>query len=181
MNKRQFFSLVGAFLALALPCRAADSIFLDLKIGTVKYEGTSRVRGFEKRIECGSLQQSIAAPGPGTVRPNARAEARAEGGVTLNLTKIHDGNSPQLIQAFLEGLAIEGKFSFVKTNQDRADEYYTIDGKRGRVTDIGMAAGGGGAPNESITITFSEVTWTSIPLDDKGKPLGKPVVYSYKK
>lgn len=177
MNKRQFISLAGAFLALALPCRAADSIYLDLKIGAVKYEGTSRLRGFEKRIECGSLQQNIASPaGQGAGRPNPRAE----GGVTLTITKLHDGNSPQLIQAFLEGLAIEGKFSFVKINQDKADEYYTIDGKRGRVTEFTMATGDG-APNESITLTFAEVTWTSTPLDDKGKPLGKPIVYSYKK
>ena len=176
MNKRQFFSLAGAFLALALPCRAADSIYLDLKIGTVKYEGASRQRGFEKRIECMNLQQSIASPGspgPGAVRPSARAE----GGVSLTIMKIHDANSPQLIQAFVEGLAIEGKFSFVKTNQDKVDEYYTIDGKRGRVSDFAMVAGGG-APNESITITFSEVTWTSAPTDGK---LGKPIVYSYKK
>ncbi|WP_395140558.1 type VI secretion system tube protein Hcp [Armatimonas sp.] len=176
MNKRQFFSLAGAFLALALPCRAADTIFLDLKINNVKYEGTSKLRGFEKRIECGSLQQNFAAPGPGAVRPNPRAE----GGVTLTITKLHDVNSPQLIQAFLEGLAIEGKFSFVKINQDKADEYYTIDGKRGRVTEFAMSAGGG-APGESITLTFSEVTWTSTPMDDKGKTAGKPIVYSYKK
>ena len=178
MNKRQFLSLVGAFLALALPCRAADNIYVDLKINNVKYEGSSNLRGFEKRIECRSLQQNIASSGPGAGRPNPRGEKEV-GGVILTITKVHDPNSPLLLQAFLEGLAIEGKFSFVKMSKDKVDEYYTIDGKRGRVTEFAMVSAGDEL-NESITLTFSEVTWTSIPLDVKGVK-GKPVSYKYPK
>ena len=176
MNKRQFLSLVGASLALALPCRA--DIYLDLTIKGVKYEGTSKSKEFNKKIECMSVQQSVVEPA--AVRANPRGEKEV-GGVILTITKVYDPNSPLLLQAFLEGATVDGKFSFVKNNKDKFDEYYTIEGKRGRVTSVSMNSGGGdGPPTEQIILSFVDVIWASTPVDDKGTKL-KPISYKYPK
>ena len=158
MNRRLIFAQAAVLLALAIPCRAADMIFLELKgikFGQIKGDVTQK--GREGTIACLSFEQAI------SLRLGASAET-----MTIMFRKRIDKSSPLLIQALAENQSLEARFRFWRpqikaaTGVGSEEQFYTIDGKVGRVLSVKILSNNEDKqpPLEEVTLSFSDLTWT---------------------
>ena len=154
MNRRLLFAQAAVLLALSLPCRAADMIFLELKAnksGQIKGDVTQK--GREGTIACLSFQQVI---------------SLRSGPETMVIRKRIDKSSPYLIQALSENQTLEARFKFWRPQTKGAagvgseEQFYTIEGKLGRVLSIKVLSSveSKDPPMEEVTLSFADLIWT---------------------
>ncbi len=129
-------------------------IFLELKgakFGQIK--GDVIQKGREGSIACLSFEQVI---------------STRSGPEAIVIRKRIDKSSPLLIQALSDNQLIEARFKFWRpqtkavTGVGSEEQFYTIEGKLGRVLSVKILSSTESkeAPMEEITLSFSDITWT---------------------
>jgi type VI secretion system secreted protein Hcp len=141
-----------------------------MKYGT-KIKGEVTSEGHEGWIECTSFQFGT---GRGIGNPTGTAATRETGSVNVSeivITKINDVASEPLFRESLDGKAADCIIEFTKSNDAGGFECY-IQLTLGEclVSSFSMSSGGE-KPVESLSLSFTKITYKYIPYDSAHKPL----------
>ena len=147
----------------------------------LQYEGIDgdvTAEGHEKWVELGSMQWGI---GRGITSPqtggNAEREASAPSVSELVITKVADTASPKLMQEALWGEGKKVKIDLVKTDKDKLEAYQQYE-LEGTVISGYSVSSGGDRPLETISLNFTKIIFTHVPMKDKNEA-GSPEKVGY--
>ncbi len=85
--------------------------------------------------------------------------------------------SVDLFREALVGRAIPGDIELTQTGADKSFTYYKVELENVLVSSYSLSSGGD-RPSESISLNFSKIIVSYIPIDDTGKP-GAPITTGY--
>lgn len=142
-----------------------EYIVLELQ-GTVPVNGESTLTGFTNFIECKSFSHGVSNPlqpttsntGRTTGRPNIRE---------LTVSKNLDSTTP-LLNFYCAQAKNLGTTRLHLARQDanaggaevNAADYMVYEMTNTMVSSVSIGGGGGGIPQETISLNFSKITWT---------------------
>jgi type VI secretion system secreted protein Hcp len=133
--------------------------------------GDVTTEGFTNYIELNSVQWGM---GRGVAMQSGSSQGRESSLPSLSevtITKDYDVSSPELLKQALSGGAQTVELVFVRTNKagSGVDKYLDI-----KMTDVIMSglslSSGGDKPSESMSLNYSAITFTSVPMNDDGSP-----------
>lgn len=139
--------------------------------------GDVTTKGFENYIELHSYQWGV---GRGVAMQSGSAQGRESSLPSLSeitVTKDYDVSSPDLLKEALKGGAETVDIVFTRTNKagTGVDKYLEV-----KMTDVIMSglsqSSGGDKPSESMSLNYSTISFTSIPMKDDGTPGTQSVV-----
>lgn len=142
----------------------ADDLFLKLD----GIAGESVVRGHEKEIDIESFQWGFSQQS--TARAGGGAGAGKPAFQDFSVTKRVDTSSPVLLQTLLQGRSIKtATFVAHKANAERGSTLIKIVLENVRVTDIKLTGSESGEPTESVSLSFTKLSYHYFPVDRAGK------------
>ncbi len=147
-----------------------------LKFGSVL--GDVQESGHENWIELSSVGWNVARP---VSNPSGSAAARVLAAPRLGelgVSKDQDVASIPLIQQSLEGEPQDATIDFVRTGTAAAEIYYSVLLKQAVITSFAQSGGGGGRPSESITLSFTQITFKGTQMDTDGSST-QPASYGW--
>lgn len=146
-----------------------------MKYGTIKGDVTTE--GFKDYIEVNSFQWGV---GRGIAMQSGSGEGRESSLPSLSevtISKEYDIASPDLLKEALSGNVKDVTFVFTRTGTggSGAQEYLKLELKDTIMSGLSLSSGGD-KPSESISLNYSQVSFTSKPMKDDGTPGTQSVV-----
>jgi type VI secretion system secreted protein Hcp len=148
----------------------------------LQYEGIDgdvSAEGHEKWIEVQSMTWGIGRgiTKAGSVGGNAEREASAPSVSELTLSKMADTASAKLMQESLWGEGKKVKIDLVKTDKDKLEAYQQYELENTMISGFSVSSGGD-RPMESLTLNFTKIIFSHIPMKDKNET-GSPEKVGY--
>ncbi len=142
-----------------------------LKLG--KYEGNVTTSGYEKQIECNSIQFGV---GRSIMTPTGSALSRESSNASVSevtFTKSLDNCSTELFASACVGkeAGMKAEFTFIQTG-DPGEKYLVITLENVLISGY-SASSGGDQPSESISLNFTKISITNTERKVDGT-LGDP-------
>ena len=165
---RRFGPIGLAMLILAcVPpvARAAEPVFLRLKIQGADVKGDVTLKGVEGMIECSSYEQEATIPMAGGLATGKRQYQ------PIKITKRIDQSSPHLLRALAQNAVVDAEFHFYRVNRasGAVQQFYTVEIKQAHVVsmkqmnpDRTVAATATLPPMEEVAFAFGTIRWTFI-------------------
>lgn len=146
-----------------------------MKYGSIKGDVTTE--GFKDYIEVNSFQWGV---GRGIAMQSGSGEGRESSLPSLSevtINKEYDIASPDLLKEALSGNVKDVTFVFTRTGTggSGAQEYLKVELKDTIMSGLSLSSGGD-KPSESISLNYSQVSFTSKPMKDDGTPGTQSVV-----
>ena len=164
------------FAISAIPSSSAqfvDQIFMQYE----GIDGEVAVRGHENEIQLNSFQfgigRGISSPAGGASGREASAPSISE----ITVTKVMDKSSPKLFGEAVAGQPHKVTIFFVNIVNDKPENYVKFELENVLISGYSVSSGGD-RPTESLSLNFSKITFTYIPIDETGKP-GTPESVGY--
>ena len=172
---KTFRTLLFAAVVAAVACTpalAAGEILLQL----AGIPGESIVTGHEHEIDVLSLSFGVSQTGIRAA--GGAASARRSSLSTISIQKLIDLSSPKLFLACALGTAIPSAKLTLRKTGDLPYEYLVITLQDVFVSSVSTNASEGGDAVESVSLSFSKITYQYTPLDSNGQPL-PPIKVSF--
>lgn len=142
--------------------------YADLKI-----KGNVTAEGYKDWISLGSLQFGIGRGISMEAGNIANREATRPSISEVTISKVMDGASSGLFKESVTGSAgTKVLLEVVKTGADKLEKFVTYELEDVLVSSYSVSAGDGGAPMESISLSFAKITMSYTSADTKNKAGG---------
>lgn len=138
-----------------------------LKYGALDGEATAT--GYEKWVECGSVQWGVGRGISAGVGGGSKREATAPSVSEITLTKTMDAFSPLLLKEAIGGTAKEVKIEMTQTDNSGQHVAYQKYILHNTLVSGYSVSSGGDRPSESLTLNFSKFDSEYIKVDDTFK------------
>ena len=138
-----------------------------LKYGALDGEATAT--GYEKWVECGSVQWGVGRGISAGVGGGSKREATAPSVSEITLTKTMDAFSPLLLKEAIGGTAKEVKIEMTQTDNSGQHVAYQKYILHNTLVSGYSVSSGGDRPSESLTLNFSKFDSEYIKVDDAFK------------
>jgi type VI secretion system secreted protein Hcp len=146
--------------------RAAEPVFLRLKIQGAEVKGDVALRGVEGMIECSSYEQEVTMPVATAGLQSGRRQYQP-----LKITKRIDQSSPQILKALTQNEVVDAEFHFYRVNRasGAVQQFYTVEIKQAHVVSVkqmnpdrAVAATAALPPMEEVSFAFNTIKWTYV-------------------
>jgi type VI secretion system secreted protein Hcp len=169
------FLIIGifAFVMLSSSILYADGAAF-MKLGDIKGEATDA--DHKDWIHIDSVQFGVGraiSSGGGSSDRESSLPSLSE----ITVSKQMDIASVDLFREALVGREIPGDIELTQTGSDKPFTYYKVKLTNVLVSSYSLSSGGD-RPSESLSLNFSKIEVTYIPIDDKGAP-GTPIKAGY--
>jgi type VI secretion system secreted protein Hcp len=145
----------------------------------MKYDGIDgavTATGHEKWIELDSCQLGVNRHVTSATGRGSNREASVPSVSEIVITKSQDVASTNLFKASLWGEGKKVKIDFVKTDQDKFEQYLQLELENTLVSSFSTSGHGGDGharPMESLSLNFTKITYVTT-LMDKDNKTAKP-------
>ena len=166
---RRFGAVGLAMLILACApsvARAAEPVFLRLKIQGAEIKGDVTLKGVEGMIECSSYEQEATVPMSAGGLATGKRQYQP-----LKITKRIDQSSPHLLRALAQNAVVDAEFHFYRVNRGSGavQQFYTVEIKQAHVVSIKqmnpdrtVPATAALPPMEEVAFAFGTIKWTFV-------------------
>ena len=139
-----------------------------MKYGSINGDVTTQ--GFENYIELGSFQWGV---GRGVSMQSGSKQGREASLPSLSeitITKEYDVASGDLLKEALSGNVQEVDIVFTRTGTggSGAQQFMKVSMKDVILSGLSMSAAGDGKPMESLSLNYSQISFTNNPMKDDG-------------
>jgi type VI secretion system secreted protein Hcp len=138
-----------------------------LKYGAL--EGEATATGYEKWVECSSVQWGVGRGISAGVGGGSKREATAPSVSEITLSKTMDAFSPLLLKEAIGGTAKEVKIEMTQTDNSGQHVAYQKYILHNTLVSGYSVSSGGDRPSESLTLNFSKFDSEYIKVDDAFK------------
>ena len=134
-----------------------DALFLDLT--SAKIDGESLVTGHAKSIEVLSFSHGVAQQITGDPSNTKRTSGRANH-QDFTITKYMDLATATIIDTCNQAKIIPtAKFTVGQSEGGKVDDVMTITMTNALVSSYSVGGGGGGKPQETVTLNYAKIDW----------------------
>jgi len=138
-----------------------------------KIKGESTVDGYKDKVELLSYSHGVAMQITGD-QSNQKRTSGKPNHQDFTVTKYIDISSCKLIDTCNNGTVIPEVKIFVLQKEGEANNpYITYDMKNVVISSVSVGGGGGGKPQETVTLNYASMTWTYKPQKVEGTVSGQ--------